>query len=156
MGKQNALTLGTVVVLLGLTGCSVPSNGWMGLLRSESDSLFAVVQMCDESVDGATIYKVSGPGEQTTARAHFGNPVSDTGAAEIATLEDLDAEKEYRLYGWTDANTSSAAGPNFTRNDVARLDPGEMLAIDLDADEYTTRTVSPEDFKAMVLSHCDK
>ena len=62
-----------VAVAAALTGCSVPSHGWMGLLRGEGDSLSAVVQMC-EFILGSTIYTVDGPGAKTIARAEFDDP----------------------------------------------------------------------------------
>lgn len=150
------MTLATTLTLLGLTGCSVPSHGWVGLLRGEGESLIAVVQMCEESVDGATIYTGDGAGEQTIALAEFGTPVTDTGAVELATLENLDTEVTHRVYGWTDSATSSADGPDFTRDDIARVEPGNVLAIDLYADDYTARSFTREAFEAMVLDHCDE
>ena len=144
-----------VAVAAALTGCSVPSHGWMGLLRGEGDSLSAVVQMCDESIDGSTIYTVDGPGAKTIARAEFNNPATDTGVIAIATLEDFDPKSTLRLYGWTHSNTSSAWGPEFTRDDIAAVDPGNVLATDLDDDDYAVRSFTLEAFEAMVLAHCD-
>lgn len=145
-----------VVILLALTGCSVRSHGWVGILRGDGGSLSAVVQMCEESVDGVTIYTVSGPGEKTIARAEFDIPATDSGVIEMATLEDLDVHATYHLYGWTHTNTSSAAGPDFTRDDIDGLEPGNVWATDLDAGEYTVREFTQEAFEAMVLDHCDE
>ncbi|MFE6734248.1 hypothetical protein [Microbacterium sp. NPDC057650] len=142
-------------MLFVLTSCSVAVHGWVGLQRGESNSLSAIVQMCEESVDGATLYASKGGDGQPVGRAEFDSPITDSGQVVLASLQQLDTRVTYSLYGWTNSSTSAAAGFSFEREDVAAVSPGKVLAKDLDDPDLALRSFTPGDFSAMVLAHCD-
>ena len=112
--------------------------------------------MCEGSVDGATVYTGGGADTETIARAEFDSAVTNTGSVELASLDELDPGVQYSLYAWLMSNESSARGPVFTADDLAQLELGTVLAIDLEGSGYRVRDFIRSEFEAMVLDHCDE
>lgn len=157
MTDRAGVALG-MAVLCGvlLSGCTVPVHGWVGLQRGEDDSLYVVTRMCGESIDGATIYALAaGPDTETVARVEFVHPSVESVTA-IASIGDLETDVAYRLYGWTTSNTSSAAGPSFELDDIIALEPGTVLAVDLDVGANNMNAFAADVFNSMVIAHCNE
>jgi hypothetical protein len=111
--------------------------------------------MCKESIDGATIYAGAGPDTKTVAHVEFEEPSAGS-AIKIASIGDLGTDVTYRLYGWTNSNTSSAAGPTFELDDIIALEPGTVLAVDLEMGANDAGAFSADVFNSMVIAHCNE
>ena len=126
-----------------LSGCTVPVAALAGIGVDADGNLIGYVRVCDESIDGATLYyDVSSQGATVATSVEVGRweaqpPVEgnsewspsdpDGGWTSSTPVEPLEPSREYTLYGWTKDNTVSASGVTFTLADVAVLQPGQVL-----------------------------
>ncbi len=151
-----------------LSSCTVPVGALAGIGVDVDGNLIGHLRVCDESIDGATLYNdISSPTATVPTWDEVGRweaqpPVETTaewslnapegGWAVSKPLEPLEPGRDYTLYGWTKNNTLSASGVTFTLADVAALKPGQVLhwsgrsggKPDRDVNEVSSRT----DFEA--------
>jgi hypothetical protein len=132
-----------VVAAALLSSCTVPAAALAGIGVDAAGHLVGFVRVCDERIDGATLYyDGSSRGATVPASVEVGRweaqpPVSataqwslnapDSGWTSSKPLAALEPGREYTLYGWTKDNTVSASGVTFTLADVAALKPGQVL-----------------------------
>ncbi|MDN5797111.1 MAG: hypothetical protein L0H79_15325 [Intrasporangium sp.] len=126
-----------------LSSCTVPVAALAGIGVDVDGNLVGYVRVCDESIDGTTLYyDVSSRGATVPTSVEVGRweaqpPVEATaewslnapegGWTSSKPVEPLEPGREYTLYGWTKDNTVSASGVTFTLADVAALKPGQVL-----------------------------
>lgn len=131
---------GAVVFVTAVTataGCTVPSGGAIALGLDTGSQPIAYVQMCEGGIDGLTVYEDTGHGTSRTmgewdAPRRVGTSATVPLAAPPADwtverpLTGLDPATSYHVYGWTNDNSGSANGPDFTLDDLAALEPGQV------------------------------
>ncbi|MFF2778992.1 hypothetical protein ACFVU3_29380 [Streptomyces sp. NPDC058052] len=160
--RANLLTAaaaGTAALLL--TGCSPTAPaGLAGVSVAEDGTPLGVILMCHDHVDGAVLHPDDAPQEprEITGDWRHDGPVTGfttwpliqtagapaaEGWTPEAETDRLEKGRGYRLAGWTDDDTWSAAPVRFTPEDLARLKPGQVRYT-LD-DEI--RTTSLDDFR---------
>ncbi|MFK4088299.1 hypothetical protein ACI2LF_29570 [Kribbella sp. NPDC020789] len=151
-----------------LTSCTVPSGGVFGMMGDGT----AVVQMCDGHIDGATLYlpdpnppELGEPKDEIIGRwtadpavsgfSQFSVTEGGPGWQRNGRLKPRDPAKRYTLYGWSDDNNWSAMGVDFTLDELAKLKPGELVAMSTDdppaeedAPEPPNRIWTLSEFKA--------
>jgi hypothetical protein len=149
-----ALTLGATAIL-ALSGCTVESHAALGFGVASDGTPVGFLQVCSEHIDGVTVYK--------TDRDHIGTWTVQPSAVGFATWSlvsggngwtvtealALKPGQSYHSYGWTNDNSSSAAGPDITSEQLAAMTPGQVLWDGQDGGQVT----SLPDFKAHA---CDR
>jgi hypothetical protein len=126
-----------------LGSCTVPAVALEGIGVDPDGNLVGYVRVCDESIDGATLYydissrTATVPTSDEVGRWEVQPPVESTaewslnapdgGWTSSKRLDPLEPGRKYTLYGWTKDNTVSASGVTFTLADVASLKPGQVL-----------------------------
>ena len=132
--------VGTVVLAAAVwatASCSVASGGAIALGLDTSGQPVAYVQMCEGGIDGLTVYESTGVGaSRTLGEWEAPGRVSTSATVPLATppagwtvqhpLAGLDPATSYHVYGWTNDNSWSATGPDFTLADLDALDPGQV------------------------------
>lgn len=138
--------LGLVLLLaigaLPLAGCTVPVAALAGIGVDSDGHLVGYLRVCNDSIDGATLYSEGDQGESVATTADVGvwaapGPVTriaswslsppGAGWTALQPREPLVGGREYTLYGWTRDNSRSATGVTFTLADVGSLAPGQVL-----------------------------
>lgn len=143
MRRLMFLPRAVVVGAAFLSSCTVPVGALAGIGVDVDGNLIGHLRVCDESIDGATLYydisspTATAPTSDEVGRWEAQPPVETTaewslnapegGWAASKPLEALEPGREYTLYGWTKNNTVSASGVTFTLADVATLKPGQVL-----------------------------
>lgn len=126
-----------------LSSCTVPVVALAGIGVDADGNLLGYLRVCDESIEGATLYYDTSSGRATASTSvEVGSweaqpPVSATAEWSLGApsgrwtastpVKPLKPGREYTLYGWTTDNTVSASGVAFTLADVADLRPGQVL-----------------------------
>ncbi|MER5793807.1 hypothetical protein [Streptomyces sp. NPDC001980] len=138
--------------LAATSGCTVPVDAVAGVSVTGDGHLLGVMMICGHRIDGATLYVDSADTDKTvtvgswTSDRHLKAglvtwPLDSPAAGWTTTraLAPLTAGTAYALYGWTKDNSWSAGNVSFTRADLDRLAPGEVLydSISDDGDEST-------------------
>jgi hypothetical protein len=166
----------SVVLLLALavvlTACGPPSAGVMGVTVDASGRPVGVLEICEGHIDGASLYETSVDESAQPDPRHLGDWVvapavtsssrldltRPAGAWQIETpLATLQPGTSYTLYGWTHDNSWSAAGVEFSPEDLKQLRPGQVrydagLHADEDNPEDTTATVPVGEFRSRACS----
>ncbi|MFF1816987.1 hypothetical protein ACFVWG_06810 [Kribbella sp. NPDC058245] len=148
-----------------LTGCGVPAGGVFGMLADGT----AVVQMCEGQIDGATLYlpdphvsEGEEPHDETIGKwiadpavsgfSQFSLAKGGNGWTPNGRLKPRDPKKRYSIYGWSYDNKWSAAGIDFSLEELAKLKPGELVSLPTDIPEedvdVPNRVWTLTDFKA--------
>lgn len=126
-----------------LSACSVERTGVAGIGVDESGQLIGYIQMCDRHIDGATLY-TSNDAKVPSQRVnvYLGEWEARDAVTDFARWRLLDPSEgwtalqtyvapegtaEFRLYGWTTDNSSSASRVTFRLSDISGLSPGEVL-----------------------------
>lgn len=152
------------VALLG--GCSVPIVGGTGIGVNEAGGPVGYLAVCDEHIDGATLYYDNPDQSSTdepsldagswtavapvTSNAAWTLVGADAGWRAEKPLETLDPGRQYTLYGWTRDNSSSTGDVTFTLADLEKLEPGQvryLVGYDKEAEEDIYEVGSPNDFR---------
>lgn len=126
-----------------LSSCTAPAVALAGIGEDPTGNLVGYVRVCDESIDGATLYydissrTATVPVSVEVGRWEAEPPVEATAVWSLSApdggwtsskpVEPLEPGREYTLYGWAEDNTVSASGVTFTLADVAALKPGQVL-----------------------------
>jgi len=125
-----------VVAVETLTGCTVESGAVAGVGVDADGNSVGYLQVCvgDAHIDGATVY--TDGANDNLGSWQSSTPVDDFTSwsmtepdggwrtlTPLATLKD----KQYALYGWTKDDTWSAVDVTFRADDLARLEPGQVL-----------------------------
>ena len=152
------------VALAATSGCTVPVDAVTGVSVTGDGHLLGVMMVCGHHIDGATLYVDSADTDKAVTVGSWRSdrprkaglvlwPLESPAAGWTTTraLTPLTAGTVYALYGGTEDNSSSAASVSFTRADLDRLAPGEVLYDDVsdDGDEITA-TVPMAQFEARV------
>jgi len=111
--KLAAVSLVTVLSFL-LAGCTVPIVGLAGIGVDNKGAPIGYLQVCQDHLDGATVYTDGKDDDQGSWKAS-------------PALGQLKPGVKYNLYGRTEDASSSAANVTFTKEDLARLKPGQVL-----------------------------
>lgn len=140
--------------------------GKAGIGVDPQGGLVGYLAVCDQHVDGATLYfrdasaSTSEATEVTvgkwasdqpvTSRAEWSLTDTSVGWTTTTALKPLEADGTYRLYGWTRDNSGSAMDVAFTPAEVQDLKPGQVYFFDhydLDRKEDIYVTRSPSEFR---------
>ncbi|MEU9346024.1 hypothetical protein AB0D74_32940 [Streptomyces sp. NPDC048278] len=159
--------LGTAVAAVALaatSGCTVPVDAVAGVSVTADGQLLGVMMICGHHIDGATLYVDSADTDKAVTVGSWRSdrprkaglvrwPLESPAAGWTTTRAPapLAAGTAYALYGWTEDNSWSAANVSFTRADLDRLAPGEVLYDDVSDDgDGSAVTVPLAQFKAKV------
>ncbi|MEU2507841.1 hypothetical protein ABZ621_24440 [Streptomyces sp. NPDC007863] len=136
-----AAAAGTAALLL--TGCATTPAGLAGVSVAEDGTPLGVLLMCHDHVDGAMLYPDDVPKESREVTGDWrhdgpvtgftswplmqtaGAPEAERWTPETRTAR-LEKGRSYRLAGWTEDGSWSAAPVSFTPEDLARLKPGQV------------------------------
>jgi len=129
-----AVSLVTALSFL-LAGCTVPVVGLAGIGVDAKGATVGYLQVCQDHLDGATVYTDGTDDDQgswkaspaVTGFARWSMTDPREGWTTKTTLGQLKLGVKYNLYGRTEDASSSAASVTFTREDLARLKPGQVL-----------------------------
>ncbi|GGX63131.1 hypothetical protein [Streptomyces fructofermentans] len=163
MRIRHAVLVGASVLTAAvLSGCTVPVGGSTGISVTEDGRPVGVVAVCDDRIDGATLY-VDSKKKRDDTRGTWSRKRPVTGLA-MWTLDSpgkgwstdeamapLEPHRTYHLYGWTRDNSSSTAHVSFTRSQLDNLRPGQVRYFAGEvagADREGFRTVPLEDFRS--------
>lgn len=132
--KLAAVSLVTALAFL-LAGCTVPVVGLAGIGVDATGAPVGYLQVCQDHLDGATVYTDGTDDDQGSWRASpavtgFSRwSLTDPGEGWTTktTLGQLKSGVKYNLYGRTEDASSSATNATFTKEDLARLKPGQVL-----------------------------
>ena len=132
--KLAALSLVTALLFL-LAGCTVPVVGLAGIGVDDKGAPVGYLQVCQDHLDGATVYTDGKDDDQgswkatpaVTGFARWSLTDPGEGWTTKTTLGQLKPGVKYNLYGRTEDASSSAANVTFTKEDLARLKPGQVL-----------------------------
>ena len=149
-----------------LAGCTVEVVGKAGIGVDTQGGLVGYLAVCDQHVDGSTLYfrdasaSASDATEVTvgewssdqsvTALAEWSMTGTSEGWATTTPLEPLDADRTYHLYGWTRDNSGSALDVTFSPAQLKDLKPGEVYFFDhydMDRNQDVYATRSPTEFR---------
>lgn len=151
MRRWVGICVATAGCLAGLTSCTVPPGGVVGVTVDAQGAAVIVVQMCEGHIDGATLYrddKTFGKWEVSSPVTGFSQFALDTGGngwAVVGELEARDPEQQYTIYGWSNDSSWSATHLDFSDRDLSGLKPGTVLVPE--REQEGTRSESLEDFK---------
>jgi hypothetical protein len=141
-------------------GCTVPTHAVAGVGVDASGRIVGYLRACSHHLDGATLYH-----DQEDRLGSWTAPsrVSDFASWTLASpprgwkadppLGRLLPATDYTLYGWTSDNSSSAVGVSFTLEQLAKLQPGQVMhwsGTDSHGDTY--RVDSVEEFRRSVCT----
>jgi hypothetical protein len=153
--KLAAVSLVTALSFL-LGGCTVPVGGLAGIGVDDEGAPVGYLLVCQDHLDGVTVYMDSGAEDQDKwkasptvtgfARWSMTDPVE--GWTATKTLGQLKAGVKYNVYGWTDDASSSSTEVTFTKEDLARLKPGQVLYWSGNATEDRQTVSSEGEFRA--------
>ena len=132
--KLAAVSLVTALSLL-LAGCTVPIVGLAGIGVDNKGAPVGYLQVCQDHLDGAAVYTDGKDDDQgswkaspaVTGFARWSLTDPGEGWTVRTTRGQLKPGVKYNLYGWTEDASSSAANVTFTKEDLARLKPGQVL-----------------------------
>jgi len=118
-----------------LAGCTVPVVGLAGIGVDDKGAPVGYLQVCQDHLDGATVYTDGKDDDQgswkaspaVTGFARWSLTDPGEGWTTKTTLGQLKPGVKYNLYGRTEDASSSAANVTFTKEDLARLKPGQVL-----------------------------
>lgn len=142
-----------VAVLGSLSGCTVPVAGVTGIAVTEDGEPLGVMLVCHDRIDGATLYADAAEDSEEADPDHLGRwtrgkPAKgftmwrlDSGGRGWHTdkpLAALEPRRTYSLYGWTRDNSVSAESVDFTLEQLARLEPGQVRYWNGDHGGYAT------------------
>ncbi|WP_130014211.1 hypothetical protein [Serinicoccus sediminis] len=132
-----------VVVAAGVCASCTPRGvGATGVGVTEHGHPVGFLHVCDESIDGVTLYAQDYEAEvEDEAMAEAGSwvaphPVHGTAQWQLDTTSDWDDAAEavtlsedevYAMYGWTDTNSASTDHVTFTQEDLQDLRPEQVL-----------------------------
>ncbi|GAA1557495.1 hypothetical protein [Kribbella lupini] len=165
--------LAAVVLAVGLTGvltaCGPPSGGAMGVTVDSLGRPIGVLEVCEGHIDGATLYETptseSDSSDRYRGEWSVAPAVSSSGRFDLrrgggdwrakTPLAALRPGTSYTLYGWTNDNSWSLGGVEFSPEDLATLQPGQVrydagLHADEDNPPDTTATMPIADFRSKV------
>ncbi|MFJ3504421.1 MULTISPECIES: hypothetical protein [unclassified Streptomyces] len=138
-----------------LSGCTVPIAGVAGVTVGRDGTPVGVIAMCEEHVDGATLYAdAEDPEAQKDLGVwRHGAPLTGLITWSLASPGDgwtvekpfgrLAPGQVYRLYGWTEDDSWSTSGVSFTTKDLELLTPGQVRY----GSDDMVGTVPLEDFR---------
>ena len=154
--KLAAVSLVTVLSFL-LAGCTVPIVGLAGIGVDNKGAPIGYLQVCQDHLDGATVYTDGKDDDQgswkaspaVTGFARWSLTDPGEGWTTKTTLGQLKPGVKYNLYGRTEDASSSAADVTFTKEDLARLKPGQVLygKINADGTELLPAVSSESEFR---------
>jgi hypothetical protein len=144
--------IGGALLLLTLSGCTVPEVGDLAYGRDEAGNLLAVVQMCKGAVDNLTVYNSAHGYDQVWS---FSTPVTDFGTVAMTGLNsDLPSGAAYSAFAGSHDNTAQARGPDFHIVNLKSILPGQVFALKHANDSKGT-VMTVDQFREMVKSQCD-
>ncbi|MFD3455666.1 hypothetical protein ACFWVC_26260 [Streptomyces sp. NPDC058691] len=124
-----------VAVCSTLSGCTVPVAGVTGIAVTDDGKPLGVMLVCHDRIDGATLYSDEEEADYL-GRWIRGKPAKgytlwrlDTGGRGWTTdmpVAALEPRRTYSLYGWTRDNSWSTEHVDFTLEQLARLEPGQV------------------------------
>lgn len=161
-----------------LSGCGVPRGAHLGLSVSDAGAPVAVIVMCNSGgdegvapllpglpatlpdpgprVDGLSIIESGSTTDVVTVT--LTEPIESTTTVELGAtsaaakiagrMDDLTAGTEYELAGWTVDNEWSTYAVRFVPEDLATIEPREVLWQQIDDSRQRTRTGSLDDFES--------
>jgi hypothetical protein len=132
---------------LSLAGCSVPTDGWVGVGRDSQGTLRVYVRTCHHAMDGASLYWPDDPkggnsGQEVFAEWTIGPqpdplrlnwPLLGSAAGSGVTADQPlkkvpGPPKSMSIFAGTNDNSFSASGPYlFTASDLETIRPGQVL-----------------------------
>jgi hypothetical protein len=129
-----AVSLVTALPFL-LAGCTVPVVGLAGIGVDDKGAPVGYLQVCHDHLDGATVYTDGKDDDQgrwkaspaVTGFARWSLTDPGEGWTAKTALGQLKPGVKYNLYGWTEDSSSSASNVTFTKEDLVRLKPGQVL-----------------------------
>ena len=141
MSLRGALAL-IVVLVAGLAAAVVargtPPVGRAGVGLDDEGYLVGYLEVCSEHLDGATI---SGPDDgDVVGRWQSSVPVTHSASWSLADPQEgwtaveqpseLEPGVTYRVQGWTLDGSFTASGVDFTAEDLAAIEPGQVLFVE--------------------------
>ena len=161
----------TLCAIAALSGCTVPVVGSAGIGVDKEGRPVGYLAVCDEHIDGATLHYEDTAAASAEDRAvdagtwTANSPISSFAAWSLngphagwtATLElaELQADREYTLYGWTHDNSSSTGSVTVTGARLREMTPGQVLyqsGYDDKADQDVYTTGSVREFQSFACS----
>lgn len=161
----------TLCAIAVLSGCTVPVVGSAGIGVDQEGRPVGHLAVCDKHIDGATLYyedTVATSAEDRTVDAGTwtaNSPITSFAAWSLngphagwkATLElaELQADREYTLYGWTHDNSSSTGSVTVSGARLREMTPGQVLyqsGYDEKAEQDVYTTGSVREFQSFACS----
>jgi hypothetical protein len=139
----------SVLILVGLTACTVPVRGIIGFTRADDGEISVVVKLCDGSIDGLSIYSANADKLRWT----FDPAIDDSGSMTLDGIDELDPDLTYDSYGWSTNNNTSASGPRLTVALLESIEPGQVLSVGA-APRYSS-VVTPDEFDRQAAEYCE-
>lgn len=142
-----------------LTGCTVPTTGLLAFTRTDAGVIRAEIRMCEGHVDGVSVYiddahsyDVDLP-EPVAGDDHNPGHVTGAGGMDLPDLEDwLRPRTTYYSYAGSNDHEHAADGPELTAKKLAKLEPGQYLA--LAHQDYATHAMTAGQFAAEADAFC--
>lgn len=131
--------VGAALVLVAtLAACSASPVGRAGVGLDDEGRLVGYLEVCSDHIDGVTI---TGPDdEDVVGRWQSSTPVTHSaswvmadpqdGWTTVDPMRELEPGVTYRVHGWTQDDTFEASGVEFTAEDLASIEPGQVLFLD--------------------------
>jgi hypothetical protein len=156
-----------LAVVPAIAGCTVPSNGKVGLTVDGDGNLVAALAWCDDHPpDGMTIYHGSRADAVDVAtyeapelsgrsvRVRLDSPPAGWTARPGPPA--LEVGIEYNVYGWTEDSSTSLDGMGFRLSELVGLSPDKILVERYvkSSDDVVNVPVSEAAFRAIADEQC--
>jgi hypothetical protein len=150
---------GACLLAVNLSGCEASVGAVAGVAVAPDGSPIGVIQVCDHSIDGATLYDHNDEGAKwgtwtaNPSVSGFSQWPLRSGGGGWSVSVPLGALKPgvtYSFYGWTNDSSSSANAVSFTARDLASMEPGQVRYVTRYSDKDNsdlTATISADEFR---------